>query len=77
MARVTNQSVRNLILADSIEVRLMTAFENNMYYIVTIHGGKPFCICDTDCLIKFFKHESLAWKFVKRYRDLDQPGLVD
>lgn len=76
MARIHNQSVRNIILADKIEVRTPSEFPT-MFYIATLHGDKASCVADTDLLVKFFPNEALAWKFVKKYRDLDQPRLVD
>jgi len=76
MARVSNQSVKNIILADQIEVRESSEFKG-MFYIATIHAERVCVVSDTEYLAKFFPNEATAWRFVKRYRDLDQPGLVD
>lgn len=68
-------SLRELILADRLEVGYLT--ELRSYFIRAMRGSGEYVLRDKTDRPLLFDNEAAAWKLLRRYRDLDSPGLVD
>lgn len=74
--RVHNQSLVDVLTAERVEVLSPSDFPD-MFYVRCWRGDHLSCVSNADGLLKFFTSEAAAWKWVRRYRDVDTPRLFD
>lgn len=73
--QIGSLSLRELVLAERVEVRYLV--ELGSFYIRAIRGGGEYVMREKNARPMLFDNEAAAWKVVRKYRDIDTPGLVD